>query len=76
MVVFQILFRLRTAKYCDEIFGKNSLFPVHNFIRHYKEGKDQPDEDKSTIQERASSIMIFYISFNNDSDEYDFFDAD
>ena len=69
----------------------NSVSLIYNLLRYYEEGKTQPVEEKSLIQERIGKMKIygisfygisfygisFYgISFYGYSDEFDSFDSD
>ena len=69
------IFKIDNCKYCGKIREDNSLFSIHKFLTNYEEGKTQPVEKKSIIQERVGNIRVYEISFSQHSDDYDFFES-
>ena len=66
------IFKIDNRKYCEEISENNSVYSIHNFLRHSEEGKTQPMGEKSLIQGRISDIKMCRISFHQHFDEHDF----
>ena len=40
------VFKIEKWRYCKELLDSNTLFTIHNFIRHYEYGKTKPVEEK------------------------------
>ena len=62
---------------CNEFIPTLKYKKSHDFLKHYKDGRDIIFEEKPlTIVEIGGSIKKYEIKFSEHSDFYDFFNAD
>ena len=62
---------------CDEFIPTLRYRNYHNFLNHYKDGKDAQVEDKPiSISEIGNNIKKFEIKYSEHSDFYDFHNAE
>ena len=59
---------------CDEFIPTTDFKRSHNFLKHYKDGKEF-DEKPILIVEIGSNIKKYEINFSEHSSFYDFFDS-
>ena len=75
---FQKLFQVKNkAIYrqcirCDEFLVTEHHKAVHNFLKHYDEGKSIPFEDKPVEVQKHLGWTIYSIKFQKHKDYYDF----
>ena len=62
---------------CNEFIPTSGYRKSHNFLKHYKDGKDFVFEDKPiSIVEIGSNIRKYEIKFSEHSSFYDFFNSE
>ena len=62
---------------CNEFIPTSGYRKSHNFLKHYKDGKDLVFEDKPiSIVEIGSNIKKYEIKFSEHSSFYDFFNSE
>ena len=79
---FQKLFQipnksiLKRCIRCDEFLTTDKHKSVHNFLKHYYEGKKIPFEDKPIDILRFPGLVIYSIEFQKHKDFYNFFNSE
>ena len=79
---FQKLFQsnnktlLKNCIRCNEFLATEKQKAVHDFFRHYDEGKNIPFEEKPLDIVRYPGLMIYYIEFKKHSSFYNFYDSE
>ena len=79
---FQKLFQsknksiLKHCVRCNEFLTTDKHKSVHNFLKHYDEGKDIPFEDKPIEILRFPGLTIYSIVFKKHNNFYDFFNSE
>ena len=53
----------------------NKFMVQHNFLEHYESGERKPAEFKSVDIIKNKEIIIYQISFDKHSEEYDFYNS-
>ena len=61
---------------CNEFLTTDKHKSVHNFLKHYDEGKDIPVEDKPIEISRFPGLKIYSIKFKKHKYFYDFFNSE
>ena len=62
---------------CNEFIPTSGYRKSHNFLKHYKDGKDLVFDDKPiSIVEIGSNIKKYEIKFSEHSSFYDFFNSE
>ena len=62
---------------CNEFIPTLKYKKTHDFLKHYKDGKDITFEEKPvTVVEIGNSIKKYEIKFSDHSDFYDFFNSE
>ena len=61
---------------CNEFLTTDKHKSVHNFLKHYDEGKDIPFEDKPIEISRFPGLKIYSIKFKKHKYFYDFFNSE
>ena len=61
---------------CNEFFTTKNHKKVHNFLKHYPDGKTKPFEDKPTEIKEIGDLKSYEISYNKHCESYDFSNAD
>ena len=72
--LFQIKnkFFLKQCLRCSEFLTTEKNKSIHNFLKHYEEGKIVPFEDKPLNIVRFRQLTIYSIEFHKHKDFYDF----
>lgn len=61
---------------CNEFIPTLKYRNYHNFLKHYKDGKNFEEDKPISIVEIGSNIKKFEIKYSEHSDFYDFHNAD
>ena len=61
---------------CNEFIPTLKYRNYHNFLKHYKDGKDFEEEKPLSIVEIGNNIKKFEIKYSEHSDFYDFHNAE
>ena len=75
---FQKLFQIKDKRLlkrclrCDKFLETEKQKTVHNFVKHYEDGKTIPYEEKPLDVLRLASLMIYSIEFRKHQIFYDF----
>ena len=76
---FQKLFQIKNKSLlkqcvrCSEFLTTEKHKSIHNFLKHYEEGKSVPFEDKPIGIVRFNGLTIYSTEFQKHKDFYDFF---
>ena len=76
---FQKLFQIKNKSLlkqcvrCSEFLTTEKHKSIHNFLKHYEEGKIVSSEGKPTDIVRFRGLAIYSIEFQKHKDFYDFF---
>ena len=79
---FQKLFQikdtsvLKSCLRCDEFILNDKHRRIHNFLKHYDDGKTQPFEEKLLAVKRISALTIYSIEFNKHKNSYNFYNSE
>ena len=79
---FQKLFQvknksvLKNCVRCKEFLATEKHQSIHNFLKHYEEGKATPFEDKPIDVVKYFGLTIYLIEFKKHKDFYDFFNSE
>ena len=79
---FQKLFQtknkvlLKNCVRCSEFLTTEKHKATHEFLEHYKEGKDIPFEEKPLDISKFPNLLIYSIEFQKHSDFYNFYNPD
>ena len=79
---FQKLFQIKNKSLlkrfvrCNEFLTTEKRKSIHNFLRHYEEGKSIPFEGKPIDIVSYPGLLIYYIEFQKHKDFYDFFNSE
>ena len=79
---FQKLFQsnnktlLKNCIRCNEFLATEKQKAVHDFLKHYDEGKNIPFEEKPLDIVRYPGLTIYYIEFKKHSSFYNFYDSE
>ena len=78
---FKKLFEIRNLPYlkkclrCNEFVVGTKSKVEHDFLKHYKDGKKKPFEDKPLGILKLPSLSIYTIEYQKHKDSYNFFDS-
>ena len=61
---------------CNEFIPTLKYRNYHNFLNHYKDGKDIEEEKPISVVEIGNNIRKFEIKYSEHSDFYDFHNAE
>ena len=79
---FQKLFQIKDKRLlkrclrCDKFLETEKQKTVHNFVKHYEDGKTIPYEEKPLDVLRLASLMIYSIEFRKHQIFYDFYNSE
>ena len=79
---FQKLFQirdktvLRQCVRCDEFLTTDKHKAVHNFLKHYEDGKSIPFEEKPVDILRLPALTIYSIEYSKYKDFYNFYNSE
>ena len=79
---FQKLFQIKNKSVlkrcarCDKFLTTDKHKSVHNFLKHYDEGKNIPFEDKPIDILRFTGLTIDSVEFQKHKDFYNFFNSE
>ena len=79
---FQKLFQIKDKRLlkrclrCDKFLETEKQKTVHNFVKHYEDGKTIPYEEKQLDVLRLASLMIYSIEFRKHQIFYDFYNSE
>ena len=79
---FQKLFQsdnrafLKNCLWCDQFLTTKKEKAIHDFLKHYNEGKDIPFEEKPLDVVRYPSLLIYQIEYNKYSNHYSFYNSE
>ena len=80
---FQKLFQIKNNKSilkqcarCNEFLTTDKDKSIHNFLKHYEEGKSVPFEEKLIDIVKCHGLTIYYIEFQKNKDFYDLFNSE
>ena len=79
---FQKLFQIKNKSIlkqcvrCKEFVTTEKHKDIHNFLRHYEEGKSVPFEKKPSDILGFHGLTIYSIKFQKHKDFYDFFNSE
>ena len=60
---------------CHEFLTTKLFMAKHNFLKHYIDGERKPAEFKPIDIIKNQEVTIYQISFEKNSNEYDFFNS-
>ena len=78
---FQKLFQIKNKTVlkrcvrCEEFLTTDKHKSVHNFLKHYDEGKNIPFEDKPIDILRFNGLTIYSVEFQEHKDFYNLFNS-
>ena len=61
---------------CDEFLTTNKHKAVHNFLKHYEDGKSIPFEKKPVDVLRLPTLTIYSIEYSKYKDFYNFYNSE
>ena len=61
---------------CNEFLTTEKHKPVHDFLRHYDDGKSIPFEEKLLDILTSPALTIYSIEFQKHSDFYNFYNSE
>ena len=61
---------------CGEFLATEKHKVIHDFLKHYDEGKSIPFEEKPLDIIRYSGLTIYYIEFKKYDSFYSFYDSE
>ena len=68
---------MRNVKNVTSLFRQQNIKKSHNFLKHYKDGKELiSDEKPISIVEIGNNIRKYEINFREHSSFYDFFNSE
>ena len=67
---------LRQCIRCDEFLTTNKHKAVHNFLKHYEDGKSIPFEEKPVDILRLPALTIYSIEYSKYKDFYNFYNSE
>ena len=67
---------LKNCVRCSEFLTTEKHKATHDFLEHYKEGKDIPFEEKPLDLSKFPNLLIYSIEFQKHSDFYNFYNPD
>ena len=70
------VFRVDRCCYCDNSLFNYRLRNMHNFIKHYELGKEEPFENKLLVIETIGNVPFYKINFGVYSAYYNLFNSD
>ena len=80
---FQKLFQIKNNKSilkqcvrCSEFLTTEKHKSIHNFLKHYEEGKNVPFEEKSIDIVKFHGLTIYSIEFQKHKDFYELFNSE
>ena len=77
---FQKLFQIKDKSLlkrclrCDKFLATEKQKTVHNFLKHYEDGKTIPFEEKQLIL-KLPSLTLYSIEFRKHQNVYDFYNS-
>ena len=69
-------FVLKNCVRCKGFLTTEKHQSIHNFLKHYEEGKATPFEDKPTDVLKSFGLTIYSIEFKKHKDSYGFFNSE
>ena len=79
---FQKLFQIKDKNLlkrclrCDKFLVTEKQKAVHNFLKHYEDGKTIPFEEKPLDVLKLPALMIYSIEFRKHQNFYDFYNSE
>ena len=67
---------LKNCLSCDQFLTTKKEKAIHDFLKHYSEGKDIPFEEKPLDVVRYPSLLIYQIEYKKYSHRYSFYNSD
>ena len=67
---------LKQCVRCSEFLTTEKHKSIHNFLKHYEEGKSVPFEEKTIDIVKFHGLTIYSIEFQKHKDLYDFFNSE
>ena len=63
-----------TCPRCDKFLVNSREKKLHNFIRHYNDGKTLHFENRPVFVSRIAGVVVYTINYESHNEFYNFFD--
>ena len=67
---------LRQCIRCDEFLTTDKHKAVHNFLKHYEDGKSIPFEEKPIDILKLPALTIYSVEYSKHKDSYNFYNSE